>query len=469
MKNSIRKRLFITYGIAIIIGFSILALSLLKLFDQYFIESRKELLYEQGRKVAKEAASVLYLGSANSRSLVNDLQILDKFLNAHIWVVNSDGIVVAVSGSNEEHLLGRRIEEGEVNTLAAGQSLEVQGSFNGMLSQHSLTVGYPVFVNNRFAGGVLVHASMLEVQKNFREVYRLALGAILASVAVAYGILYIQIKRISDPLREISEAAKVIAGGEFQKRLYINTGDEIEELGKSFNNMAESLEKIEENRRNFLANISHDLRSPMTSIRGFIEGIVDGTIPEDKRDHYLNIVLEESKRLIKITNELLELNNMQQSRLKINKDVFELNETIRRKLISFEKAITEKKLDVVFTMFEEKSQVLSDQVLIERVLSNLMDNAVKFTPPKGSIEIKTTAKDNKILVEVANTGASVSPEELNKIWERFHKGDASRGMHRGGYGLGLAIVKEIMIQLEERIWVSSGEGRIKFVFTIEKA
>lgn len=469
MKNSIQKKLFITYGITIIIGFGILALALMKIFDQYFIEARKELLYEQGKKVAKEAASVLYLERPDSKSLANDLQVLDKFLNAHIWVVNSDGIVVAVSGSNEERILGRIIKEGELNNLAAGQSIEQQGNFGGMLSEPSLTVGYPVFVNNRFAGGVLVHASLLEIQKNFREIYSLTLWAILVSVAVAYGILYIQIRRISDPLKEISEAAKVIAGGEFQKRLDINTGDEIEELGKSFNNMADSLEKIEENRRNFIANISHDLRSPMTSIRGFIEGIVDGTIPEEKREHYLNIILDESKRLIRITNELLELNNMQQGRLEISNEAFELNETIRRKLIAYEKGITEKKLNVIFSMFEEKSFVLSDQVLMERVLSNLIDNAVKFTPENGSIEIRTSTKENRIIVEVANSGAEISSEELNRVWERFHKGDASRGVYKSGYGLGLAIVKEIISQLNEKIWVSSDEGLVKFTFTIEKA
>lgn len=469
MKNSIQKKLFITYGITIIIGFGILALALMKIFDQYFIEARKELLYEQGKKVAKEAASVLYLERPDSKSLANDLQVLDKFLNAHIWVVNSDGIVVAVSGSNEERILGRIIKEGELNNLAAGQSIEQQGNFGGMLSEPSLTVGYPVFVNNRFAGGVLVHASLLEIQKSFREIYSLTLWAILVSVAVAYGILYIQIRRISDPLKEISEAAKVIAGGEFQKRLDINTGDEIEELGKSFNNMADSLEKIEENRRNFIANISHDLRSPMTSIRGFIEGIVDGTIPEEKREHYLNIILDESKRLIRITNELLELNNMQQGRLEISNEAFELNETIRRKLIAYEKGITEKKLNVIFSMFEEKSFVLSDQVLMERVLSNLIDNAVKFTPENGSIEIRTSTKENRIIVEVANSGAEISSEELNRVWERFHKGDASRGVYKSGYGLGLAIVKEIISQLNEKIWVSSDEGLVKFTFTIEKA
>ncbi|MDD3705269.1 MAG: HAMP domain-containing sensor histidine kinase [Clostridiaceae bacterium] len=469
MRNSIQKKLFITYGVAIIIGFAILALSLLRIFDQYFIENRKELLHEQGRKVAREAATVLYLGNPNSRSLISDLQVLDKFLDAHIWVVNNEGIIVAVSGSNEERLLGRQIKSEKLDSLTKGDSIEARGNFDGMLGESSLTVGYPVFVNNRFSGGVLVHASLFEIQKNFKEIYRLTLWAILISVAIAYGILYIQIRRISNPLREISGAAKVIAGGEFHKRLSINTGDEIEELGNSFNNMAESLEKIEENRRNLIANISHDLRSPMTSIRGFIEGIIDGTITEDKRGHYLNIVLDESNRLIKITNELLELGNMQQGRIEINKEPLELNEAIRRKLIAYEKGITEKKLDVVFSMFEEKTLVLSDRGLLERVLSNLMDNAVKFTPEKGSIEIRTSEKEGRIEVEITNTGDSISSDELNRVWERFHKGDASRGIYKGGYGLGLAIVKEIISQLEENIWVSGGEDSVKFTFTIKKA
>ncbi|HOM43073.1 MAG TPA: ATP-binding protein [Bacillota bacterium] len=469
MKNSIQKKLFITYGVVIITGFAILALSLLRIFDQYFIENRKELLYEQGRKVAREAATVLYSGNPNSRSLINDLQVLDRFLNAHIWVINSEGIIVAVSGANEERLLGRQLREGKLDSLAKGESIEERGDFDGMLGESSLTVGYPVFVNNRFSGGVLVHASLLEIQKNFREIYRLTLWAILISVAIAYGILYIQIRRISEPLKEISGAAKVIAGGEFHKRLNINTGDEIEELGNSFNNMAKSLEKIEENRRNLIANISHDLRSPMTSIRGFIEGMIDGTIPEDKREHYLNIVLDESNRLIKITNELLELSNMQQGSLEIKKEAFELNETIRRKLVAYEKGITEKKLDVVFSMFEEKTFVLSDQILLERVLSNLMDNAVKFTPEKGSIEIRTSTKEGRIIVEITNTGKSISSEELNRVWERFYKGDASRGLYKGGYGLGLAIVREIISQLDENITVSGGEDYVKFTFTIKKA
>ncbi|MGE5632434.1 MAG: sensor histidine kinase [Caulobacteraceae bacterium] len=469
MKNSIRKKLFITYGIAIIIGFGILAIMLFKVFDQYFIENRKELLYEQGRTVAEEAATVLYLRSPDSGKLADDLRVLDKFLNAHIWVVNSKGIIIAVSGSNETRLLGEKIDAAKLDALSHGNSLEERGKFDNMLGEPSLSIGYPVLVNGSFAGGVLVHASLAEIQKTLREIYRLTLWAILLSIAIAYGILYIQIKRISDPLKEISEAAKVIAGGEFQKRLKIDTRDEIEELAESFNHMAESLERIEENRRNLIANISHDLRSPMTSIRGFIEGILDGTIPEDKQRHYMEIVLDESKRLIKITNELLELNNIQQGKIEVKKAVFEINEVIRRKLISFEQRITEKKLDVTLHLFDEKTFVLSDQDLIERVISNLLDNAIKFTPESREIAIGTSCKGSKVLLEVMNTGATIDTEELKKVWERFHKGDTSRGEFRSGFGLGLSIVKEITSLLGEKIWAESGEDRVKFIFTAEKA
>ncbi len=469
MKSSIRRKLFITYGIAIILGFAMLALALLNIFDRYFIENRKELLYEQGKKVARETASVLYLGNPDSKSLIKDLQVLDKFLNAHIWVVNREGTVIAVSGSGEDSLLGRRVSEEKLRILAEGESMEERGNFEGMLNEPSLTVGYPVFVNGRFSGGVLVHASLLEIQEDLKEIYRLTLWAILISLAIAYGILYIQIRRISDPIKEISEAARVIAGGEFQRRLNINTGDEIEELSRSFNNMAESLEKIEENRRNLIANISHDLRSPMTSIRGFIEGIVDGTIPADRREHYLNIVLDESRRLIEITNELLELSNIQQGGIIIKREPFELNETIRRKLITYERKITEKKLNVIFAMSEEKIMAASDPGLIERVISNLLDNAVKFAPDLGSLEIRTLSKEENIIVSIKNTGESIKSQELGKVWDRFYKGDASRGLYKGGYGLGLSIVKEIISQLNEKIWVSGGEENIEFSFTVKRA
>lgn len=468
-KSGLFKKLLLTYGITIMISFGILALLLLKLFDQYFIDSKKQLLLDYGRKVTKEIAVSLFTGELDQQTLSEDLQILDKFLNAKIWIIDSDGTIIGVSGSNDNHYLGEKITDKELTNLRKGVNVMEIGNFGGKLSEPSMSVGYPIFFNKVFRGGVLIHAAMPEVRKSLRDIYGLTVGAIILSVILAYGVLYFQIKRISKPLREINEAAKIIAGGEFQKRLKIDTRDEIEELGQSFNNMAESLEKIEENRRNMVANISHDLRSPMTSIRGFIEGILDGTIPEEKHEHYLKVVLEECKRLIKITNDLLELSNMQQGKVEAKMSAFELNETIRRKLVAFEHQITAKQLEASLVLHGEKVQVNSDQMFIERILSNLLDNAVKFTPEKGEIIIRTEEVNDRIWVEVINTGVSINAEEMKKIWERFHKGDTSRGQFKSGFGLGLAIVKEMISKLEEKIWLESENGYVKFIFTIKKA
>ncbi|ATW23701.1 sensor histidine kinase [Candidatus Formimonas warabiya] len=469
MRQTIFKRLFLTYGITLIIGFGILALLLLQLFNQYFIETKKQLLMDQGKKIRQEIVLGLYTGQLDQKKLFDDLQILDKFLNARIWLVDSQGVIFGVSGPHEEKYLGKKIDGKQLLPLFQGKSIFEKGTFGGKLEEPSLTVGYPIFWKNLFKGGILIHASLPEVQKTFADIYRLTVWAILLSGLIAYGILYIQIRKISQPLKEISEAAKIIADGEFQKRLSIETGDEIEELGKSFNHMAESLEKIEENRRNLVANISHDLRTPMTSIRGFIEGIVDGTIPQEEHQHYLNVVLEESKRLIKMTNDLLELSNIQQGQVEVRKQAFELHETIRRKLISFEKLITEKNLGVTLILYADQVRVFADPLFVERILSNLLDNAVKFTPEKGNIVIRTSDDHERVRVEIENSGVNISDAEVKKIWERFHKGDSSRGKYKTGFGLGLAIVKEMVGRMEERIWAESGQGKLKVIFTVQKA
>lgn len=468
MKNSIFKRLFITYGITIIISFGILALLLLKLFSQYFIDSKKDLLLEYGRKVTQEVAIVMYTGRIDRQTLNEDLKILDKFLDARIWIVDSDGIILGVSNSKEGNFLGEKIDDMKLREFYRGKNIVESGSFGGKFKEKVLTAGYPIFYKDKFMGAVLVHADLPGVQKTFRDVYSMTILAIIFSGFIAYGTLYVQIKKISNPLREISGAAKVIAGGEFQKRLKISTGDEIEELAKSFNNMAESLEKIEENRRNLIANISHDLRSPMTSIKGFVGGILDGTIPPHMQVHYLQIVSEECDRLIKMTNEILELNSMQQENIHIEKTEFELNEMLRRKLINFESAIVEKNLDVLLSFCDENTYVYADKAIMERVVTNLLDNAIKFTEPKGKISIKTIEEKTKIIVEIMNTAADIDSEEIKKIWDRFHKGDTTRGLYKTGFGLGLAIVKEMIHRQDESIWAESIDGTIKFCFTLEK-
>lgn len=469
MKQTIFKRLFLVYGITLILGFGILALLLLQLFNQYFIEAKKELLMEQGRKIGEELVVGLYTGRMDQKRLHDDLQVLDKFLNARIWLVDDQGIIFGVSASREERYLGEKISNKQLLALFQGKMINEQGTFGGKLEQSSLTVGYPFYFNNVFKGGILIHASLPEVQKTFADIYKITIWAMIFSGLFAYGILYLQVKKISRPLKEISQAAKIIAGGEFQQRLNINTNDEIEELAKSFNHMAESLEKIEENRRHLIADISHDLRSPMTLVRGFIEGILDGTIPQDMHQHYLHIVLTESKRLIKMTNDLLELNQMQQGKVEVQNQVFEINEAIRRKLISFETPIKEKNLNVTLILYQESVKVWADPNFVDRILTNLLDNGIKFTPPEGKIMIKTSDHKHQVWIEIGNTGVNMDQEQLKKIWDRFHKGDTSRGEIKSGFGLGLAIVKEMIGHMQEKVWAESADDQVKIIFTLTKS
>jgi len=468
MRQTIFKRLFFTYGITLILGFGILAILLLQLFNQYFIETKKELLMEQGKKIGEELVLGLYTGRINQSRLYDDLQVLDTFLDARIWLVDNQGIIFGVSASGDEKHLRERISDKNLLTLYQGKMIDEKGTLGGKLEEQSLTVGYPYYFNNVFRGGILIHASLPEVQRTFADIYKITIWAMLFSGLIAYGILYFQVKKISRPLKEISAAAKVIAGGELHKRLEINTHDEIEDLANSFNDMAESLEKIEENRRNLVADISHDLRSPMTLIQGFIQGILDGTIPRDQHEHYLHIVLAESKRLIKMTNNLLELNQMQQGKVELKNQVFELNEAIRRNLISFETPIREKNLEVGLSFYQEPVKVFTDPSFLDRILTNLLDNAVKFTSPGNKISIKTSEHKQQVWVEIMNTGVTMNQQELRKIWDRFHKGDASRGEFKSGFGLGLTIVKEMIGHMGEKIWAESDDNQVKITFTLTK-
>ncbi len=468
-KGTLLKKLLITYSISILISFAVLGLLLMNFFDRYFIESKKQLLIEQGKRIASDIVLAYYTGVHDKESLDNNLMVLDTFLNARIWLVDEKGTVLLVSGENEDGGLGKTIDISKLRSLYRGYYLIERGRFSNMLKEHSLTVGYPIFLGEQFKGGVFIHASLSELQKTLRDIYKITIGVILAAMLLTNIGLYLQIRRISRPLREVSEAARKIASGEFQKRLKIETNDEIEELGISFNHMAESLEKIEENRANLVANISHDLRTPMTSVIGFVEGILDGTIPPESHKKYMGIILEESKRLVKITNEILELSNMQQGAVAFDKASFEFYEAVRRRLISFEKRITDKRLRVELILEGERSYVYSDRVYLDRVLQNLLDNAVKFTPDGGSISIKAYEESDKLKLEIENTSEAIEAAELRKLWDRFHKGDASRGKHKSGFGLGLAIVREIISQLDEDITVESREGCVKFTFTVAKA
>ena len=275
------------------------------------------------------------------------------------------------------------------------------------------------------------------------------------------------------PLNEMAEAARKFGQGEFDTRVvgYEDRYDEISTLAEAFNSMANSLEQVERQRADFIANVSHELKTPMTTIAGFAEGILDGTIPEEREKEYLQIVVSETRRLSRLVRRMLDLSrlNALSQNAVTAQATFDLTEVMSRVLISLETKITDRQLDVDVKMPEDKLMVWGDPDSITQVCYNLLDNAAKFAAPGTAITVQITKKDGKAHTAIRNLGATIPPDELPLLFERFHKADYSRSMDREGVGLGLYIVKTILGNLKENITVTSEDGVTQFQFTLTLA
>ena len=287
---------------------------------------------------------------------------------------------------------------------------------------------------------------------------------------VALVAVYFVTERIISPLRQMNAATKKFAAGKFDTRLPVRGNDEISELARSFNKMAEALANNEYMRSSFLANVSHDLRTPMTAISGFIDGILDGAIPPEKQNYYLDIVAQEVRRLSRLVSQLLDISRMEAGNRKFEKTNFDVCEMARIILLSFESKIEQKKLDVSFDTSKDRLFAYSDKDAINQVLYNICDNAVKFSNNGGKYSIRISENNEKILVSVYNEGAGISEEDIPHVFDRFYKSDKSRGLDKTGVGLGLYIAKTVMDNLGESISVSSEYGKYcRFDMTLEKA
>ena len=274
-----------------------------------------------------------------------------------------------------------------------------------------------------------------------------------------------------NPLRNMTSAVKKFGKGDFETRVTVYGNDEIAELSVAFNNMADSLANLEKMRNSFLASVSHDLRTPMTTIAGFIDGIMSGAIPPEKQEHYLKLISSEIHRLSRLVSQILDVSRLESGDRKMQFADFDVAEVARIILISFEKSIEEKNLEVSFDTEADEMQVYADKDAIHQVIYNLCHNAIKFAKYGGRFEIKISSCDAKnIKISVFDEGQSISDEEASMIFERFYKTDKSRGLDKSGVGLGLYICKTIIDAHEQQIGVESIEGEsTEFWFTLKKA
>lgn len=298
-----------------------------------------------------------------------------------------------------------------------------------------------------------------------RAVVNSSAWVMLAAVIAVYFIT----ERIIHPLRSMTDAAKKFASGDFSTRVSVYGQDEVSELANAFNNMAESLEKLETMRSSFLASVSHDLRTPMTTIAGFIDGINSGAIPKEKHEYYLGVISAEVHRLSRLVSQLLDVSRLESGDRKFDFVDFDVAELSRIILLSFEQQIEEKKLDVEFDSENDQMFVNADKDAIHQVIYNLCHNAIKFSCEKGKFRIKIFRADKKIRVSVFDEGQTIPKEDLGMIFERFYKSDKSRGLDRTGVGLGLYICKTIIDAHSQEIHVESDEeSGTEFWFTLRE-
>jgi len=379
--------------------------------------------------------------------------------------------ILTMSFNTELYIFDSMTASIDISELAPVLNGEVVAVFSTSPHPHLgsfVVVGYPVRSGETAVGVALVGVSIMDLENAIADMYRITIVALASVGLFAFVLIYISSRAISKPLRQVNEAATVIAAGNFEKRLPVGSQDEIGQLAVEFNRMAESLQQQERIRKEFIANLSHDMRSPLTSMKGFLTAISDGTIPPDRQPYYLQIIMDESDRLIKLSNNILDIYRVQDAEIAITKTEFDINDLIRTTILGFQQRALEKHIMITSRFAHNSDIVLADEDKIRRVMHNLIDNALKFTTQGGEITIETTIDGNKVSILVSDTGCGMTEEEQLRVFDRFYKGDQTRNEDKMGSGLGLSIVKEFVLAHGEIITVESEIGAgTRFEFWLE--
>lgn len=396
------------------------------------------------------------------------LSVRDQY-NATVWLVYANGTAYSVGGDvvASEELTNDNVL-GALYRVLSGEEILVRGLMDGDLSVLTIGVPWTGGLMQRVEGAVMLHINVADLQVDYTDMIRNAVvGACFALVLGAL-LSFIIARAQTKPIRQINETVAEFAKGRLDSRIEIRSSGEIAELAATINQMAEDLSRLEESRRSFVASVSHELRSPLTCIRGYIEGMQDGAIPPEDQPKYLGVVLEETNRLTTLVNDLLDLSRIESGKVAMEKKAFDINELMRLTLIKFETRIDGKDLNVEVNLRDEPLYVFADSARIAQVLTNLIDNAIKFLPRGGLLSIGAYPTGEKCMVSVKDNGPGIAQDDLPFIFDRFYKADKAHtsGM---GTGLGLSIVKKILDQHGQTIRCMSGLSGTEFLFTLDPA
>ncbi len=480
MRKSLFTRYITVFMLIIFLSFSILALVIGSNMTIKTFKSKQDIVNRSATSISTMITSVYKPDDGydltelkNNVSFSNYIKHLADFSSdLRVFVFNKNGQLILCDEECFSNTVNGDLSDEFLETLDSFENIEGFDDMNGIFTDRYLYYGASIksVSGNTSVGSVFACSSAKGMNvllvSTVKTIILASLWVFLATLIAVYFLS----ERIISPLKDMSRAAKSYASGKFDIRIPVKGNDEVAELAQAFNQMATGLENLENMRSSFLANVSHDLKTPMTTISGFIDAIISGAIPPENQTEYLERIKSEVLRLSRLVRQLLDLSRIQAGDRKFTFEPFDICEVARQIVLSFEQKIDEKNLDVEFNCDEDRMKVIADKDAIHQTLYNICDNAVKFSRPGGKYKIDITLKDKKIHVSVYNEGEGIPKEDLPFVFERFYKTDKSRGLDKTGVGLGLYIAKTIIDAHGESIWVQSEKDvYCRFEFTLKPA
>ena len=463
-KESINQRIIVTFISVTSIVLIFLGSIMTILFNKNYHSTKLSNLEKQMGIIENSINNYLNQQDGSYSQLKEIIKMACISTNTEAIITDRLGYVYLVNGEDYQNLMYSKIK---LNTESLSSNIEFKKE---VFKVDNVSIkGYvKAIYEDGEIDGYMIMVMQNESERNF-NMFIIWITVIIEIIISAIVIKIVTNQIIIRPIDNINNVAKRLAKGEVEKRVVVNCNNEIGELAESFNIMAECLEKSDTKRREFISNVSHELRSPITSIKGFIGGILDGVIPRDRENYYLKIVYDEIDRLARLVNDLLDMSAMESGKFNLAITEFDINQVISLCILNLEHKIQEKGLNVKATFHNNRAYVLGDRDRIIQVVTNIIENSIKYSNDDGEIKIDVYSKGEKVYVDIFNSGECIEEKELNKIWDRFYKSDKSR-TNKLSTGLGLPIVRSILSQHNEDIWVKNIEGKgVSFIFTLKKS
>lgn len=438
---------------------------------QNLIEEKQTTLTNQAHYINEEYLQPFLNHQITPITLQKDLNILSDTLDICIWYCDSEGTILYMSYPEDYQADTRNLHDlNMVLPSTDTDSFSQIGRAANAFDENMLSLGIPIENHtNQSTEWIILHAPFAQISSVLKDMLFNFLIPLCVLIILAMIFLLYLTRKVLNPLSRLTQTAREYAAGNFDAKTGITSHDEIGELASNMEYMASEMNKLEEYRRAFIANISHDFRSPLTSIKGYIEAMLDGTIPPENQERYLKIVLSETHRLTKLTASMLELNNSDSYGLQLKLTDFDINPVIDSTIDLFEGVCTKRYIVIRKNCTASDTYVHADKTKIQQVIYNLTDNAIKFSPHGSTITITVSDAEDKLLISVKDSGRGIDKASQTKIWDRFYKGDTSRGKDKQGSGLGLSIIKEIIRAHDETITLNSTPGvGSEFTFSLKK-